>query len=79
MSGKKVAEEKVPYYLFKDNDKYKDDVTVALNGKTYTIQRGKTVYIPLGVAEILEAQKLQDAAAADFMEKRAAEYADTLK
>lgn len=47
--------------LFKDNDKYKDDVFVGLNGKTYQIKRGEKVKVPIGVAEILENSQRQDA------------------
>ena len=32
----------------------KDDVYVALNGKSYQIKRGKEVEVPVGVAEILQ-------------------------
>lgn len=32
----------------------KDDVYVALNGKSFQIQRGKEVRVPKGVAEILQ-------------------------
>ena len=32
----------------------KDDVYVALNGKSYQIKRGTTVEVPEGVAEILQ-------------------------
>lgn len=32
----------------------KDDVWVALNGKSYLIKRGVTVEVPAGVAEILQ-------------------------
>ena len=32
--------ERVPFMAFKDNDKYKDDLIVIVNGKTWQIQRG---------------------------------------
>jgi deoxycytidine triphosphate deaminase len=32
----------------------KEDVYVALNGKSYLIKRGEYVEVPVGVAEILE-------------------------
>ena len=47
-------EEYVEIKLYKDNHRYKDDVTVGLNGKFYRIKRGVKVMVPKGVAEILE-------------------------
>ena len=39
------GEELVSIRLFKDNDKYKDDVFVAVNGEAIQIKRGETVKI----------------------------------
>lgn len=41
--------------LFKDGDRYKDDLTVGVNGKFWTIQRGVPVTVPRCVAEVIEA------------------------
>lgn len=38
--------EKVTIQLFKDNEKYKDDVFVAVNGHSYQIKRGVKVEVP---------------------------------
>jgi hypothetical protein len=38
--------ELVPFMAFKDNDKYKDDLVIIVNGKTWQIQRGVQVMIP---------------------------------
>ena len=46
--------------LFKDDDKYKDDLVVGVNGKVYQIQRGMEVEVPLCVAEVIENQERQD-------------------
>lgn len=44
--------------LYKDNDKYKDDVQVIVNGKVFIIQRGVDVEVPDFVEEVLDnAQK----------------------
>jgi hypothetical protein len=44
--------------LYKDNDKYKDDVQVIVNGKVFIIQRGVDVEVPDYVEEVLDnAQK----------------------
>jgi hypothetical protein len=71
--------EMVPIKLFKDGDRYKSDLTVALNGKTYTIQRGKVVMVPKGVAEIIDNSQKQDIDAALYRERKEDEYAATLK
>jgi hypothetical protein len=50
--------ERVPFRAFKDNDKYKDDLIVIVNGKTWQIQRGVTVMIPRYVyLTILQAER----------------------
>ena len=46
--------------LFKDGDRYQDDVFVAVNGKSYLIQRGVEVKLPYFVAEVLENSQLQE-------------------
>lgn len=48
MKPEEVAflEERIPFQAFKDNDKYKDDISVQVNGKIWQIQRGKRVMIP---------------------------------
>lgn len=78
MAKKEKTEGLVPVFLIKDADKYKDDVQVIINGKTYLIQRGKAVYVPKAVKEVLEAQQRQDMAAADYIEKQVAAYEATL-
>lgn len=66
--------ERVPVYLFKDNNKYKDDVPVTVNGETILIQRGKQVQIPRKFALVLENSQMQDAFAADHMTALAEQY-----
>ena len=63
--------EPVPVMLIKDNAKYKDDVTVTVNGTNYQIQRGVQVMVPRKVALVLERSYKQ--------EKSAQEYLDSLK
>lgn len=57
----------VPIRLFKDNDKYKDDVFVAVNGRSFQIKRGETVQVPAYVAEVLEQSMAQDNATANLI------------
>ena len=59
--------EKVIVRLFKDNERYKDDVIVGLNGRLYQIQRGIDVEVPAGVAEILNNSMKQDTDTANYL------------
>ena len=67
--------ELVPIRLFKDNDKYKDDVFVAVNGRSFQIKRGETVTVPAYVAEVLEQSMAQDNATANLIERQSGDYA----
>ena len=53
-------EEYVEVYLFKDNNKYKDDVFVSVNGENCVIKRGEKVKIKRKFAEVLEHSAHQD-------------------
>lgn len=70
----KDPEDLVPVRLFKDGDKYKDDVFVAVNGRTYQIQRGVTVKVPRYVADVLEQSMEQDNATANLIEQESSSY-----
>ena len=61
--------ELVPVKLFKDNNKYRDDVFVMVNGKTFVIQRGKEVMVPRYVKEVLDNSQRQDSEAAALIER----------
>lgn len=67
--------EKVPFFAFKDGDKYKDDITVCVNGKVYRVKRGVQVMIPRFVYDVLMQSMCQDRASADFCEAKSNEYA----
>ena len=68
------GEELVSIRLFKDNDKYKDDVFVAVNGEAIQIKRGETVKIKRKFADVLEHSMRQDTATANMIERESAEY-----
>ena len=61
-------DELVPVMLIKDNHKYKDDVTVTVNGVNYQIQRGVQVMVPRKVALVLERSRNQEVEAEAYME-----------
>ena len=67
-------EEYVPVRLFKDNDRYKDDVFVSCNGERVQIKRGETVMIKRKFAEILEQSQLAKEQAAMRSDELSAEY-----
>ena len=56
--------EEVEIELFFDGDKYKDDVVVGVNGKTWLIKRGEKVKVPRYVAEVISNSEKQDKRAA---------------
>lgn len=73
--------ELVPFYLFRDNDKYKDDVFVAVNGESCLIQRGQHVMIKRKFAEVLLNSQDQDNKTAGLIRQHAEEFSgmDALK
>jgi hypothetical protein len=60
--------------LFKDNDRYKDDVYVAVNGQNCIIKRGEWVKIKRKHAMVLDASEIQDMKTADFIEKEQSRF-----
>lgn len=67
--------EKVKIKLFKDNEKYKDDVFVAVNGIGMIVPRGKEVEIPRKYAIALQNSERQDEYAVSIQN----EYKDNIK
>lgn len=78
-TAKKESEKLVPVQLFKDGGKYKDDVFVAVNGRSYQIQRGEVVNVPECVAEVLSQSMAQDTSTARMIERRSGEFAAQAK
>ncbi|MEG2678605.1 MAG: hypothetical protein RR949_01630 [Oscillospiraceae bacterium] len=68
------GEEMVYIRLFKDNDKYKDDVFVAVNGERVQIRRGEKVQIKRKFADVLEQSLAQDTSTANLIERESTEY-----
>ncbi len=60
--------EYVSIKLFRDNDKYKDDVYVAVNGKNCIIKRGEWVKVRRKFALVLDQSEIQDLKTAAFLE-----------
>ena len=59
--------ELVEIELFKDDDRYADDVFVAVNGVGMVVPRGKKVKIPRKYAIALDNSQAQDAYARNYI------------
>ena len=75
MAEAKKTVKTVKFTAFKDDDKYKDDIFVSVNGKRYQIKRGEEVEIPESVYKVLMNSQGQDQAAFNLMEKKASQFA----
>lgn len=80
---KKADEERKAYLnelveirLFKDNNKYKDDVYVSVNGENCVIKRGIPVKVKRKFALVLENSDVQDFETSQLIEKKSGEYAN---
>ena len=62
-----AANELVEVRLFKDKDRYKDDVLVIINGQSYLIKRGVTAKVPRKVLDVLNCSDMQTGVAADVI------------
>ena len=69
-------DEYVEIKLFRDNEKYKDDVYVAINGKNCLIRRGVWTRIRRKFALLLDQSEIQDLRTAELMDKEAGRFAD---
>lgn len=54
--------------LFKDNDRYKDDLFVAINGRAFQIKRGIEVEVPEAVWEIIKRSEESDRKTAEMID-----------
>ena len=67
--------ELVEVKLFKDNNKYKDDVFVAVNGENCVIKRGERVFVKRKFQEVLDNSDLQDYETSKLIENKSSEFA----
>ena len=77
---KKANEERKAYWneyveveLFKDNNKYRDDVPVGVNGDICLIQRGKKTKVKRKYAKVLETSNRQDVETSELIEQKTRE------
>ena len=66
--------EYVAVKLFRDNDRYKDDVYVAVNGQNCIIKRGEWVKIKRKFALVLDQSEVQDMQTAEYLEAEQAKF-----
>ena len=79
---KKANEERKAYWnepvevkLFKDNNKYKDDKFVSVNGENCVIKRGERVKVKRKFADVLDKSDIQDYETSMLIEKKSSEFA----
>lgn len=69
----------VNIFLMRDSDKYKGDVFVQVNGRSYIVKRGRNVKVPKEVAEVLQNSQEQDTRAAEFIDQESEKFENGLK
>ena len=69
------GEELVEVKLFKDNNKYKDDVFVQVNGENCVIKRGEKVMVKRKFREVLDNSDMQDYETSMLIERKSSEAA----
>lgn len=69
--------ELVEIKLFKDNNKYKDDVFVSVNGENCVIKRGVRVKVKRKFANVLDLSDLQDYETSILIENKSKEYSNS--
>ena len=68
MDAEAYLNEYVADKLFRDNDRYKDDVYVAVNGQNCIVKRGEWVKIKRKFALVLDQSEVQDMQTAEYLE-----------
>lgn len=66
--------ELVEVKLFKDNNKYKDDVYVSVNDENCLIKRGERVMVKRKFADLLDKSDMQDYETSLLIEKKSGEF-----
>ena len=77
-ANEEYMKQPVTIKLFKDNGRYRDDVYVAVNDRTYLIKRGVAVTVPRFVEQALQNSLTQDEYVASLVEKLVSDYQRTV-
>lgn len=73
-SNEEYMKQPVTIKLFKDNGKYRDDVYVAVNDRSYLIKRGVEVTVPRFIEQALKNSLSQDEYVASLVEKLQSDF-----
>lgn len=73
-NNEEYMKQPVTIKLFKDNGKYRDDVYVCVNDKSYLIRRGVEVIVPRFVERALKNSLNQDEYVASLVERLVNDY-----
>ena len=73
-ANEEYMKQPVTIKLFKDNGRYRDDVYVAVNDRSYLIKRGVEVTVPRFVEQALKTSLSQDEYVATLVERLVNEY-----
>ena len=74
LKNEEYMKQPVTIKLFKDNGKYRDDVYVCVNDKSYLIRRGVEVTVPRFVEMTLKNSLSQDEYVASLVERLSNDY-----
>ncbi len=74
LANEAYMNESVTIKLFKDNGRYKDDVYVSVNDRSYLIKRGVEVSVPRFVEQALKNSLSQDEYVASLVERLVNDY-----
>lgn len=77
-ANEEYMKQPVTIKLFKDNGKYRDDVFVSVNDRSYLIKRGVEVTVPRFVEQALKNSLTQDEYVASLVEKLQNDYENSL-
>ncbi len=69
LKNEEYMKEPVTIKLFKDNGKYKDDVFVSVNDRSFLIKRGVEVTVPRFIEQALKNSLSQDEYVASLVER----------
>ncbi len=74
LANEAYMKEPVTIKLFKDNDRYRDDVYVSVNDKSYLIKRGVEVTVPRFIEQALKNSLAQDEYVASLVEQLTSDF-----
>lgn len=77
-ANEEYMKQPVTIKLFKDNGRYRDDVYVAVNDRSFLIKRGVEVTVPRFIEQALKNSLSQDEYVASLVEKLQSDYENSI-